>query len=92
VKVGRRDALRLVGNAGRGVYLVDAKTYAAIEFRELNQAHQRARTTRFLVFESLPLNAETRKLVSLEAQHPSARVVYDARAFRAAEDRLVPHG
>jgi hypothetical protein len=92
VRVGGRDALRLVGNAGRSVYLVDAETYAPIEFLQLNRSHNRSRTTRFVVFESLPLNAETRKLVSLQAQHPRARVVYDAKAFVAAENRLVPHG
>ena len=90
VRVEGRDAIRLVWNAGRSVYLVDADTYDPIRFRTTTD--RGTQTIRFLVYETLPVNVRTRALLSLRAQHPGARVNRDPRAFRAASLRLFPHG
>ena len=90
ITVAGRQAIRLEWNSGRSVYLIDAKTYDPIRLRET-----RARgtfTTRFLVYERLPLNARTRALLSLRAQHPNARIERAPDAYRAAALRLSLHG
>jgi hypothetical protein len=90
VDVGGRDALRIESQDGRKVYLVDAVTYAPIEWRTSGDGG--SVTLRFPVYEELRANAESMELLDLEAQHPQARVVHDPDAYRAAEDRLFPHG
>jgi hypothetical protein len=47
---------------------------------------------RFVAYESLPLDAETEKLLSVAAQHPGAPVVKDAPAYDEALARLFPMG
>ena len=90
VRVDGRDAIRLTWNSGRSVYLVDAQTYAPIELRETKP--ERTRTLRFLVYESLPVNARTKTLLSIRAQHPNARVIRDRAAYLEASRRLLIRG
>ena len=89
-RVDGRDAIRLVWNAGRSVYLVDASTYDPIWLRETDG--RGTQTTRFLIYETLPLNARTRPLLSLQAQHPTARISSDPKEYKAAALRLSFHG
>ena len=83
-----RDALRI--EDGRLAYIVDADDYTPVSL------HTRGTTggtvLRFVAYESLPLNAETEKLLSIAAQHPDAPVVRDAAAYDAALTRLFPNG
>jgi hypothetical protein len=84
------DAVRIVGNSGSATYFVDAKTFDPIEFRTVGDG---GRTSlRFEVYETLPLDASTRKLVSVAEQHPDARVSTKPSEFEAAQARLFPHG
>jgi hypothetical protein len=90
VEVAGRDAIRIEALDGRQVYLVDATTYAPIEWTTSGKGG--GVTLRFPVYEELPVDAESMELLDLEAQHPGARVVRDPAAYRAAEARLFPHG
>jgi hypothetical protein len=47
---------------------------------------------RFVAYDSLPLNAETEKLLSIAAQHPGAPVVRDAVAYRQLQQELFANG
>jgi hypothetical protein len=47
---------------------------------------------RFPVYEKLPVDDQSKALLSLQAQHPGARVVRDVKAYEAADSRLYPHG
>lgn len=49
-------------------------------------------TLRFPVYEELPVDHQSLRLLSLQDQHPSAQVVRDAQAYISAESRLYPHG
>jgi hypothetical protein len=84
------DAIRIVGNGGNATYFVDAKTYDPIEFRTTGTGG--STSLRFVVYETLPLTASTRALLSVRAQHPGARLSEDPAAFQAAQSRLFPHG
>jgi outer membrane lipoprotein-sorting protein len=90
VVVGGRDAIRLESLDGKQVYVVDAATYAPIEWT--TTGNDGGVTLRFSVYEELPVDSESMKLLDLEAQHPDASVVRDTGAFIAAEARLFPHG
>lgn len=90
VEVAGRDAIRLESRHGRQVYLVDAATYAPIEWTTAGNGG--GVTLRFPVYEELPVDTESSELLDLEAQHPGARVLRDPAAYRAAEARLFPHG
>jgi hypothetical protein len=71
-RVDGRNAIRIVSDGGTYTYLVDATTYNPIEWRTTQDG---VRTTfRFLVYEELPATAENGALLSLAAQHPTARV------------------
>jgi hypothetical protein len=90
VEVAGRDAIRIESPDGRQVYLVDAATYAPIEWTSVGNGG--GVTLRFPVYEELPVDTETMELLDLEAQHPGARVVRDPAAYLAAEARLFPDG
>jgi hypothetical protein len=90
VEVAGRDAIRIESRDARQVYLVDATTYAPIEWTSTGNGG--GVTLRFPVYEELPVDTESMELLDLEAQHPGARVVHDPDAYRAAEARLFPHG
>ena len=70
--------------------MVDAATYDPIEWTTSGTGG--SVTLRFPVYEQLPVDSESMKLLDLEAQHPDARVVRDISAYIAAEARLFPHG
>jgi hypothetical protein len=76
--------------AGRTAYVVDGRTYAPIELR--TRGTSGGTVLRFESYESLPLNAETEKLLSIAAQHPGAPVVRDAAAFEAVQAELFAKG
>jgi hypothetical protein len=90
VEVGGREAIRIESSNGRKTYLVDAETYAPLEWTTTGDGG--GVTLRFPVYEELSVDAESLRLLDLEAQHPEARVVRDADAYRAAEARLFPNG
>jgi hypothetical protein len=90
VEVDGRDAIRLESPDGKQVYVVDAATYAPIEWTTTGKSG--GVTLHFAAYEDLPVDAESMKLLDLEAQHPGASVVRDPAAYIAAESRLFPHG
>jgi hypothetical protein len=83
-----RSVLRIA--TGRTAYVVDGRTYTPIELRTRGTGG--GTVLRFKVYESLPLDAETEKLLSVAAQHPGAPVVRDAAEYDAAAARLFPNG
>ena len=85
-----RDAIRLESLDGKKIYIVDASTYAPIEWTTTGDGG--GVTLRFGVYEELPVDSESMKFLSLEDQHPNAQVVRGATAYIAAESRLYPHG
>ena len=90
VTVDGRDAIRLESLAGTKVYVVDAATYDPIEWTTTGNGG--SVTLRFPVYEQLPVDTQSLKLLDLEAQHPDAQVVRGADAYSKAEARLYPHG
>jgi outer membrane lipoprotein-sorting protein len=90
VTVDGRDAIRLESLDGKKTYIVDAATYDPIEWKTTGNGG--GVTLRFPVYEELPVDAESLKLLDLEDQHPGAQVVHGADAYIAAEARLYPHG
>jgi hypothetical protein len=90
VEVDGRDAIRIESPDGKHAYLVDAETYAPIEWT--SEGDGGSVTLRFPVYEELAVNADSMQLFDLEAQHPRAGVVRDAAAYQEAEARLYPHG
>jgi hypothetical protein len=90
VTVDGRDAIRLESLDGKKVYVVDAATYDPLEWTTTGS--DGGVTLRFPVYEQLPADAESFKLLDLEDQHPGARIVHGADAYIAAEARLYPHG
>jgi len=90
VEVGGREAIRLASPDGKRVYLVDAETYAPIEWTTSGDGG--SVTLRFPVYEQLPVDDDSMRLLDLEAQHPGAQVERGAAAYNAAEARLFPHG
>jgi hypothetical protein len=87
--VDGRDAVRLVGADGHTTYFVDAATYAPIRLVTVNGGA--TTTLSFRVYELLDA-AGNEALVSLQAQHPDARVDASPEAYQAAQARLFPHG
>jgi outer membrane lipoprotein-sorting protein len=90
VTVDGRDAIRLESRDGKQIYVVDASTYAPLEWTTIGDGG--SVTLRFSAYEELPVDAESMALLDLRAQHPDAKVVRGADAYIAAESRLYPHG
>jgi hypothetical protein len=90
VTVDGRDAIRLESLDGKKVYVVDAASYDPIEWTTTGDGG--GVTLRFPVYEQLPVDAESLKLLDLQDQHPDAQVVRGADSYIAAEARLYPHG
>jgi outer membrane lipoprotein-sorting protein len=88
--VDGRDAIRIESLDGKQVYLVDAATYAPIEWTTTGDSG--GVTLRFPLYEELPVDNPSKDLLSLEAQHPGAKVERGATGYVAAEKRLYPHG
>ena len=83
-----RGTLRIA--EGNRAYVVDADDYTPIALR--TRGAGRGTVLRVKDYESLPLNAETEKLLSIAAQHPGAPVVRDAAAYLALQRKLFAHG
>lgn len=83
-----RGTLRIA--AGSRAYIVDGDDYTPIALR--TRGTSGGTVLRFEVYESLPLNAQTEKLLSIAAQHPGAPVVRDAAAYDEALRELFPNG
>ncbi len=90
VEVGGREAIRIESPDSRQVYLVDAETYAPLEWTSAGNGG--GVTLRFPVYEELPVDAESMQLLDLAVQHPGAQVERDPDAYRAAYARLFPLG
>jgi hypothetical protein len=90
VDVDGRDAIRIESPDGKHAYLVDAESYAPIEWT--SEGDGGSVTLRFPVYEELAVDADSMQLLDLEAQHPGARVVRGATAYQEAEARLFPKG
>jgi hypothetical protein len=74
-QVGGRDAVRIVEEIGDGtknVFLIDAETYAPIEWRIGERGENRV--IHFDVYEKLPGTPENLRLLDLKAAHPGATV------------------
>ncbi len=69
---------------------MDASTYDPIEWTTTGT--DGGVTLRFSAFEELPVDTDSRQLLSLQDQHPNAQVVRGAAAYIPAESRLYPHG
>jgi len=83
-----RETLRIAD--GNRAYIVDGYDYTPIALR--TRGTSGGPVLRFKVYESLPLNAGTEKLLSIAAQHPGARVVRDEAAFEALQRKLFANG
>jgi outer membrane lipoprotein-sorting protein len=90
VTVDGRDAIKLESLDGKKTYIVDASTYDPIEWTTTGT--DGGVTLRFSVYEELPVDSQSTALLDLQAQHPSAQVDRDVKAYTAAESRLYPHG
>jgi len=90
VEVDGRDAIRLESLDGKKVYIVDAATYDPIKWTTTGNGG--GVTLHFSIYEELPMDADSMKLLSLETQYPDASVVRGTDAYTAAEARLFPHG
>ena len=90
VNVDGRAAIKLESPDGKQTYVVDASTYDPIEWTTTGNGG--GVTYRFSVYEELPVDGDSMQLLSLQDQHPTARVVRGAQAYIAAENRLYPHG
>jgi hypothetical protein len=90
VEVGGRDAIRIESTDGKQVYLVDASTYDPIEWTTTGNGG--GVTLRFPIYEELPVSSASMDVLSLQAQHPDAKVVRGAAGYMAADKRLYPHG
>lgn len=90
VTVDGRDAIELESVDGKQVYIVDASTYDPIEWTTTGTSG--GVTLRFPVYEKLPVDDGSPALLSLQAQHPGAKVVRGVHAYLAAESELYPHG
>jgi len=90
VRVGGRDAVRIVSQDGRTSYLVESGTYAPIELRTRGDGG--GVTLSFKAYEELPRTTANRALLSLTSQHPAAHVNRDPDDYRAAQSHLFPHG
>lgn len=90
VTVDGREAIKLESLDGKKTYIVDAATYDPIEWTTTGDGG--GVTLRFPVYEELPVDAQSLKLLDLQDQHPAAKVVRGADAYMAAEARLYPHG
>jgi hypothetical protein len=89
-RVGRRDALEIVAQGGAQTFLVDARDYTPIELRTRGTGG--GTVLRFAVYERLPVDDASRRLLSISAAHVGAPVVRSADAYRAALARLFPNG
>ena len=90
LEIDGREVIRFVSRDGRQRYLIDARTYAPIEWHTSGDGG--SVTLRFPTYEELPRSEANEALLSLTAQHPGARINRDPGDYEAAAARLFPHG
>jgi hypothetical protein len=88
--VDGRDTLELRSHDGHITYYVDADTYAPVQLDTTGT--DGGTSLRFVTWELLAGGGANDDLLSLTAQHPSATVDHDQTDYRAAEQRMFPHG
>jgi hypothetical protein len=88
--VDGRDTLEISSKDGHTTYYVDPSTYAPVELDTTGT--DGGVSLVFNTYEFLPGNAANEALLSLTAQHPSARVDRNQADYVAAEERLFPNG
>jgi hypothetical protein len=79
--VDGREAIRMASSDGENVYLVDAKTFAPLEWRSPTLGD----SIRYETYEELPAGIP----IELQDTHPDARVETGERAYRDAVERYV---
>jgi hypothetical protein len=84
-----QDTIEIDSADGHTAYYVDPANYAPVKLTTRGDGGGTA--LRFRTYENLPFDAN-RNLLSLEAQHPTARIDHDPPDYRAAQARLFPHG
>lgn len=84
-----RDVIEIDSADGHTTYFVDRTSYAPVELR--TRGTDGGTALRFRTYEMLPLDGNG-DLLSLEAQHPTAKVDRSLADYQAAETRLFPHG
>lgn len=84
-----RDTIAIASADGHTTYYVEPGTYKPVELR--TRGTDGGTALRFRTYETLDLDAN-RSLLSLAVQHPDARIDRDPADYRAAEERLFPHG
>ena len=87
--IAGRDTIAIASADGHTTYYVEPDTYKPVELR--TRGTDGGTALRFRTYETLELDAN-RGLLSLAAQHPEARIDREATDYRAAEERLSPHG
>jgi len=85
-----RDALEIRSADGHTTYDVDPKTYAPIQLATTGT--DGGTSLFFDTYEVLPASDDTRALLHLTAQHPTASVDRNTADYAAAEHRLLPEG
>ncbi len=88
--VDGRDTLELRSRDGNITYYVDADTYAPVQLDTTGT--DGGTSLRFVRWELLAGGGVNDDLLSLTAQHPSATVDHNEADYRAAEQRMFPHG
>lgn len=84
-----QDTIEIASADGHTTYYVDPETYRPVELD--TRGTDGGTALRFRTYETLDSGANS-DLLSLEAQHPGARIDRDPAHFNAAQERLFPHG
>jgi len=82
-----QDTIEIASADGHTTYFVDPGSYRPVELR--TRGTDGGTALRFRTFETLEPDAN---LLSLEAQHPGARIDRDPAHYNAADERLYPNG
>jgi hypothetical protein len=85
--VDGQDTIEIASADGHTTYFVDPGSYRPVELR--TRGTDGGTALRFRTFETLEPDAD---LLSLEAQHPGARIDRDPAHYNAADERLYPNG
>jgi hypothetical protein len=84
-----QDTIEIASADGHTTYYVDPETYRPVELD--TRGTNGGTALRFRTYETLDSDANS-DLLSLEAQHPGARIDRVPAHFNAAQERLFPHG
>jgi hypothetical protein len=88
-RIDGQDTIEIASADGHTTYYVDPETYRPVELD--TRGTDGGTALRFRTYETLDSGANS-DLLSLEAQHPGARIDRDPAHFNAAQERLFPHG